>query len=150
MTPAEAQVLLSMAAAFDNRKPDPDAAKAWAAALDDVRFEDARLALIQHFKTSTEYLMPVMIRTAVRKMRAKRIDDHPPLTPPPGLTVLETNQWLKEARRRIGDGETIDSDAAYELKPRVLSDLAALMPTPDKHPTPDDAARAALQGDTHE
>ncbi len=133
MTPAEAQVLLTMASAVDNRKIDDtgDTAKAWAAMLNDVRFEDARLALIQHFKTSTEYLMPVMIRTAVRKMRAKRIDDHPPLTPPPGLTVLETNQWLKEARRRIGDGETIDSDAAYELKPRVLSDLAALMPTPD-------------------
>ena len=132
MTPAEAQVLLTMASAVDNRKIDDtgDTAKAWAAMLDDVRFEDAREALIQHFKTSTDYLMPVMIRTAVRKMRAKRIDDHPPLTPPPGLTVLETNQWLKEARRRIGDGETIDSDAAYELKPRVLSDLAALMPTP--------------------
>lgn len=128
MTPAEAQVLLSMAAAFDNRKPDPDAAKAWAAALDGLPFEDCRVALIEHFKTSTEYLMPVMIRTAVKRMRAKRIEAHPPLTPPPGLDVAETNRWLKEARRRIGDGEQIDSDAAYELKPRNLGDLKQLMP----------------------
>lgn len=130
MTPAEAQVLLTMASSVDNRKIDEtgDTAKAWAAMLEDIRFEDARDALKEHFMTSTEYLMPVMIRTAVKRMRAKRIEAHPPLTPPPGLDVAETNQWLKEARRRIGDGEQIDSDAAYELKPRNLGDLKQLMP----------------------
>lgn len=135
MTPAEAQVLLSMASAFDNRKPDADAAKAWAAALDDLRFEDCRVVLIDHFKTSTEWLMPAMIRAGVKRIRSKRIEDHPPLTPPPDLDPIETAAWLKNARRRIGDGEHIDSDAAYgELKPRDLSDLKALMPKPEKHP----------------
>lgn len=134
MTPAEAQVLLTMASGVDNRKIDEtgDTAKAWAAILDDIRFDDARVALIEHFKTSTEYLMPVMIRTAVKRMRKKRIDDHPPLTPPPDLTPLETIDWLKAARRRIGDGEVIDCDAAYgELKPRHLPELLELMPKPD-------------------
>lgn len=135
MTPAEAQVLLGMASTFDNRKVDPtgDAARAWAAALDGLPFDDCRLAIIEHFKTSTEYLMPVMIRTAVRRMRDKRIADHPPLTPPAGLGVLETNRWLREANARIGSGEVLDTDAAYgELKPRHLPDLLAIMPTPTK------------------
>lgn len=135
MTPAEAQVLLSMASAFDNRKPDADAAKAWAAALDDLRFEDCRVVLIDYFKTSTDWLMPATIRAGVKRIRAKRIEEHPPLTPPPDLDPIETTAWLKAARRRIGDGETVDSDLAYgELKSRDLSDLKALMPKPDDTP----------------
>lgn len=139
MTPAEAQVLLSMASAFDNRKPDADAAKAWSAALDDLRFEDCRVALIAHFKTSNDWLMPAMIRTSVRRMRSSRLEDHPPLTPPPDLTPLQTIAWRKGMNQRVADGEQIDPDAAYgELKPRNLGDLRSLMPTPDA-PADDDA-----------
>jgi hypothetical protein len=146
MTPAEAQVLLSMAAAVDNRKPDADAAKAWAAMLDDLRFEDCRVAVIEHFKTSNDWLMPAMIRTAVKRMRAKRLHDHGPLTPPPDLGTMETLAWRRDADRRIGDGEVIDCDAAYgELKPRNLSELRALMPKPEPAPetTPDEAQEGA-------
>lgn len=130
MTPAEAQVLLGMASTFDNRKVDEtgDAARAWAAALDGLRFEDCRLAIIDHFKTSTEYLMPAMIRVAVRRMRASRIEDHPPLTPPPDLGVIETNEWLGQQRTRIANGEQIDPATYGELKPRHLPDLRAIMP----------------------
>lgn len=127
MSPAEAQVLLSMASAFDNRKPDSDAAKAWSVALDDLRFEDCRLALIDHYRTSTEWLMPAMVRTAVRRMRAKRIADAPQPTPPPGLTPLETNAWLKDARRRIGDGEVVETAGYGELEQRHLPELRALI-----------------------
>lgn len=133
MTPAEAQVLLGMASAYDNRKPDPDAAKAWAAALDDLRFDDCRLALIEHYKTSKEWLMPAMVRQAVKRLRDKRIDEHPVLTPPPDLDPIQTQQWIKDTKRRIGDGEVIDCDAEYgELKPRHLPDLRALMPKPKR------------------
>ncbi len=130
MSPAEAQVLLSMAAAYDNRRPDPDAAKAWAAALDDLRFDDCRVALIQHYRSSTEWLMPAAIRTAVRKLRAKRIDEHPPLTPPPGLDDGQERRWLLEARRRVGDGEVIDSEAAYELVTGEQANFRELLPSP--------------------
>lgn len=129
MTPAEAQVLLSMAAAYDNRKPDPDAAKAWAAALDDLRFEDCREALLAHYRDSTEWLMPAMVRRSVKRLRAARIAEHPPLTPPADLDGDEraTRKWLAAATRRIGDGESLDTDAEYgELKPRHLPDLREL------------------------
>lgn len=131
MTPAEAQILLSMAASIDNRKPDPDVAKAWAAGLDGLNLDDCRAAVVHHIQTSSEWLDPARIRAYVKRMRAKRIAEHPTLTPPPG-SVLEQQAWLKDARRRIGDGESIDSDAGYgELKPRHLPDLRSIMPKPD-------------------
>lgn len=131
MTPAEAQVLLSMCATVDNRKPDEDAARAWAAMLDDLRFDDCRIAVVEHYKTSTEWLMPAKVRADVRRIRARRIAEHPEPIPPPDLSPRETAHWLADVRRRIGDGEQIDPDAAFgELKPRHLSDLRALMPRP--------------------
>lgn len=108
MTPAEAQVLLSMAAAVDNRKPDTDTAKAWAAMLDGLRFEDCRVAIIEHFQTSTEYLMPAMVRASVRRIRNKRLAVAGDLTPPAGLTQAEERAWLGQARRAIGDGVPVD------------------------------------------
>lgn len=130
MTPAEAQVLIAMAAAYDNRKPDPDAAKAWAAALDGLPFDDCRAVVIQHYRTSTDWLMPATIRAGVRRIRNKRIDEHPPLVPPPGLSDIEELAWLGAARRRIGNGEVIDSDAAYELVTGSVRELlAAATPT---------------------
>ena len=133
MTPAEAQVLLSMAAAFDNRKPDADAARAWSAALDGLRFDDCRDALIEHYKTSTDYLMPVLIRTAVRRIRSKRIAEVGDLIPPPGLSELETRQWLRDARRRIGDGETF---TPQQLPPADPPRLRALLTRATQKETP--------------
>lgn len=135
MTPAEAQVLLSMAAAFDNRRPDPDAARAWSAALDGLRFDDCRDALIEHYKTSTDYLMPVLIRTAVRRIRSKRIAEAGALTPPPDLTPVETNRWLAEARSQIANGTPVDqvtTDHGGALTPRNLGDLRAICAPPEE------------------
>jgi hypothetical protein len=133
MTPAEAGVLLAGISHFDNRKPGtPEeadrTATLWAQALHDVSLPDAGQAVTQHFATSTDYLMPAHIRAAVKRIRAKRLEDHPP---------LETNDWLRDARRRVADGQVIDCDQAYgELRPRVLSDLKQLMPAPDHQETP--------------
>lgn len=125
MNPAEAQVLLSMCAAYDNRKPDPDAAKAWAAALQGLRFDDCRQAVIEHYRANDAWLMPSMVRTLVRRIRDKRIADHPPVVPPPGLSDVEELAWLGRTRRRIGDGEVIDSDAAYQLVTGSVRELLA-------------------------
>lgn len=134
MTPAEAQVLLSMAASVDNRKPDPDAAKAWAAMLNGLRLEDCIQAVREHYTDSTEWLMPAMVRTRVKRIRAKRIEEHPPVIPPPGLSDADERRFLAAAHKRIGDSETYDSDAPYgELVrdvPRVRELLAAATPNP--------------------
>lgn len=62
MTFDEAATLLALAAARDNRKPSEAMASAWSEDLDGVPFDLARLAIGQHFRESTEYLMPVHIR----------------------------------------------------------------------------------------
>lgn len=133
MTPTEATGLLAVAAAFDNRKPDEAAAHAFAAALEGLRFDDCRQAIIEHYRTSTDWLMPAMIRTAVRRIRSKRISEHPPLIPPPGLDSREEFNWLADATRRVGDGEVIDTSDLYEPLPdapgRLRQLLAAAEPT---------------------
>lgn len=130
MSPAEAQVLLSMCATVDNRKPDEDAAKAWAAMLDDLRFDDCRVAVIEHYKRSTDWLMPAKVRTDVRRIRAKRITDHAPLLPPPGLDDAEERHWLAGAIKRVGDGEVIDCTYG-ELVTGPSINFRELLPSPD-------------------
>jgi hypothetical protein len=134
MTPAEAQTLLGIAASFDNRKPSEEAAIAWSHALGDLPFADCRDAIVTHYQASSDWLMPARVIVEVKHTRAKRLHDHPPLTPPPELADDPAAQiaWRADANRRIADGEVIDCDAAYgELKPRVLSDLRVLMPAPE-------------------
>jgi hypothetical protein len=136
--PTEAAALLTVAAAFDNRKPDADAAQAWAMALDDLPFADCRDAIVAHYRKTADWLMPAHVITAVRAVRTSRLEDAPVLTPPPGPEgesdaemVARQLVWLKEARRRIANGEVVDCDAGYdELKPRHLPDLRLLLPAP--------------------
>lgn len=109
MNAAEAQALLTVAAAFDNRKPDADSARAWAAALDGLPFADCRDAIVKHYRGSSEWLMPGHVIAAVKQVRAKRIADagHR-LVPPPGLTEPQERAWIGEARRRVADGEAVE------------------------------------------
>lgn len=152
MTPGEATALLSVAAAFDNRKPDADAAIAWSVALGDLPFTDCRDAIVAHYRKTSDWLMPTHVISAVKTIRNSRLEDAPPLTPPPNLDPIETVAWLKDARHRIANGEVVDCDAAYgELKPRVLSDLRELMPAhaedrPVTRLPAADAARAVMHG----
>jgi len=146
MTPAEAQLLLGIAASFDNRKPNEEAAVAWSHALDGIRFIDARDAIVAHYRVSDEWLMPSKVISEVKRIRSKRIAEAGDLTPPPDLTPLETIAWLKAERRRIGDGEEA-ADHYGELTKRHMPDLRRALPTPDD--TDDDPSiRARRQGDT--
>lgn len=85
--------------AFDEYTPD-----AWHVLLADVRAEDAMQGLIELARTSP-FVSPAEIRGQVKRIRSKRIADVGDLIPPPGLSEPETRQWLKTAKRRIGDGE---------------------------------------------
>jgi hypothetical protein len=147
MTPAEAQVLLSMASAYDNRKPDADAAKAWAAALDGLRFDDCRAALIEHYKASAEWLMPSMIRTAVKRMRRDRVLAYGMLPDPPAHLDPDNAAayiaWQKSTRRAIADGEL--PERVVITGPR--RDVASLGLAGKHIPDHIDSARAAKEQD---
>jgi hypothetical protein len=112
---------------------------AWADHLEHVPYDDAKAAA-KEITAKQPFVTIAEILQIVRRIRSSRIEDHPPLTPPPAPPELGPGEdvawqlaWLKGARRRIADGEVIDCDAAYgELKPRHLPDIRALMPAPDK------------------
>ena len=74
---------------FDEFTPD-----AWGLILEDIRFEDAKVAVVEIKKRST-WVDPSDIIREVRKVRAKRIDEHGPITPPADLDRSTSGHgWL--------------------------------------------------------
>jgi hypothetical protein len=138
MTPQEASALLAVAAAFDNRKPDPDAAMAWSLALTGLPFIDCRNAIVDHYRRTTEWLMPAHVLELVKRVRDKRIADHSAeLTPPPECREGDAHRdWLREAKRRLGDGEPVEAIAWTDpdATARHLPDLRRMLPAPAVHP----------------
>ena len=151
MTPAEAAALLTIAAAFDNRKPDEDAAKAWAVALDGYRYEDCREAVVAHFRRSREWLMPVEVIEGVKRIRYDRVQKFGPFDPPGVLDPTkegEYYEWYRTTIRRIADGELTDPSELDPNPPglaaREMPELDGLMPRVD-HSQHAQAARDALR-----
>lgn len=136
MKPTEAAALLTIAAAFDNRKPDPDTAKAWAMALDGYRFEDCRQVIVQHYRESTDWIMPAHVLRAVKRLRKQRLDATPDPIPPADLTPQQTLAWLRDVRRRIADGEHVPDADRGELTERNLPELKALIRNGPQPATP--------------
>ena len=94
--------------AFDQYTPDM-----WAEILADIRFVDAREAVVR-IVTRSPWCSPSDIIAAVREMRAKRIDEFGPITPPADLDPDDTTayrEWWKDVQRQIADGD---------LKPKEL------------------------------
>lgn len=118
MDVTQAALLLTVAASFDNRKPDADAARAWSIALDGIDFDDARAAIIRHFRESTEWLMPAHVITNVKRIERERIAAAPnlyELTPPDRIANLDGEDfdrayliWIKEQARRVRRGLPLD------------------------------------------
>jgi hypothetical protein len=135
MTPTDAAALLTLAAAYDNRKPDKDAAAAWAAALGNLEAPDCQKAIVAHYRESSDWLMPVHIITRVRAMRVERMKAVLNLAPPADLDGLEDDAhtaaylaWLRESCRRLADGETLE-DAPREVVAPPERVLAAIEET---------------------
>lgn len=133
MNRVEVVALLAYAGLRDGRKADDDVAEAWFEDVGDLPFEDCMEAARQHFKDSTEYLMPVHIRATVRTIRAERVRAAGDISDriPAHIEALEGDEhtrqslaWLQEAKRRIGDGEPLDVVAP---RPRTVpTDISAV------------------------
>lgn len=92
--------------AIDEATPD-----AWAVLLEDVRFADAKAALVNVVR-SQPFVSPAEIRSEVKRIRSKRVLDFGPLpAPPAGLTDSEEIDWQRRIVRRIADGEAPEMPA---------------------------------------
>lgn len=107
MNTADAAEALAMCAAYDNRTPTRIAAEAWAAALPDIRVEDVKTAIVDHYGQSREWIMPADIATAVRVIRARRLADASTPQPPETIDpddVPKMLAWTRARNAAIGDG----------------------------------------------
>lgn len=81
LTPQEVGSLLTAAACYDNRQPNPDLLRAWveAAARGRWEYREALDAVHEHYAHTTDYLMPGHITVALKHRRA---------LPPPSIASL--------------------------------------------------------------
>lgn len=65
--------LLALISSTDGRKLGRHTPAAWMEILGDYEYADCRAAVIEHFRTSTDWLTPAHIVRAVKAQRGKRL-----------------------------------------------------------------------------
>ncbi len=125
MKPTEAVTLCRyVKAACPQQTIDEYTPQAWTDLLGDLRLTDAMEAA-RNLGQRQHFIDPADLRTEVRRIRNRRIDEHPPIDPPVPMTPYELNSWLKTTRQRIADGETIEQ---AELPARDVRELLTSNP----------------------
>jgi hypothetical protein len=120
ITPADASELLTIAAAFDRRTIGRADAIAWADALHDLDLRDCADAIRAHFRESTDYLMPVHVRTGVRAIRAERLRRYGRNEPEyDGNDVAGGLEAIREHNRRVAAGEITEPPKQLSGGPRA-------------------------------
>jgi 5,10-methenyltetrahydromethanopterin hydrogenase len=127
MKPSEAAELLSLAAAWDDRKVTSEKAKAWAESLAGLDPQDCAEAIRAHFADSTEYLMPAHIKAGVKKIRNDRIKAaNSALLEPHDVDPDDVVRYLaagRARRRMIAAGQDVDTPPEIEGAKRPVEQL---------------------------
>lgn len=72
MNRPEVVVLLTLAGTYDYRKVGDADVESWHLALGDVDFDDAKNAVVRHYREFTDRLMPAHVRNGVKVIRDER------------------------------------------------------------------------------
>lgn len=114
MNAKEAGDLLAKCASYDRRTTGEADIIAWLQALGDLSYRDCEAAVVAHYADSTDWIMPAHIRHRVKEIRRIRLQDTEIPAPPPELlnNPPAYRAWLREAARRIADGEPADPPQA--------------------------------------
>lgn len=124
MNASETALLLSLAAAFDQRTIGEADVLAWADLLAGVAYPDAQAVVKAHYATKRDRVMPVDVIDGVRKIRAERIARHEhELCPPPGLDGAGYRDWLRQSRQEIADGTWQPPEAPPVVGGRELPEI---------------------------
>lgn len=146
MTPIEAAALcrftkaLCPQQAIDEYTPD-----AWHLALGDLRFEDAKTAVVTAAQKSP-FVAPAEIRAEVRALRNGRLTSFGPLPNPPAELADDPEreiEWRRTITRRIADGQPVERPVEVEApSPEHTARLAELTRGAFREvPAEDDALR---------
>ena len=134
MNLAEATAIVGTVKALcPSQQMDKYTPAAWEMALFDVSAADAaealrRLARRESQPGDSRYIETGHIRGEVARLRQERIDKHPHVEPPSGLTPAQFLAWHRDIRERIANGERIEQPA---LEPRPMPELASLLKSVD-------------------
>ena len=132
MKRSEAALLLAKISAYDRRTVGDADIEAWAEVLpEDMPLADALDAVRDHFRSSTEFLMPLHLIDAVRSIRQGRLRaaGTPPI--PGGLDWKQEKAWRQLWCNAVKDGEsaedaTVIADQAMHITPmEEIADHAA-------------------------
>ncbi len=135
MTPSDAVAIARYIRAHFPQQPiDEYTSEALAELLAPYPATDARAAVLAIADRGEHWCSPTDVRAEVRRIRAKRIEQHPPLVPPPGLSDREELAWIARARTAIGNGAVIDCDANYQLVSGSVRELLAATETTKEMP----------------
>lgn len=114
MTRDEVIDLLTIVAATDKRTVGRSDVTLWCGYVGDLEFDDAKTAVIEHYRSTRDWLMPVDVRTRVHGMRTARMAGV--RLEAPGVDPDDTAAYLAARRtqiaavasgrgvRQIGDG----------------------------------------------
>jgi len=94
MTPKETSDLLGLIATVDNRLVDDATVYHWAEILADLSYADCRTAVVEHRRTSADYLQPIHVRRL-----AERLD--------------------RDRRRAVREAREAEQQRALEAQPRT-------------------------------
>lgn len=108
-------MLLTVAASFDRRTITDEDATAWAAALPEVDFAQARDAVVGHYRDERSWVMPADILRRVRIVRRDNITGADYVSPPSVLAddPGREQEWLRLYRWRVGAGDTTDAAQTF-------------------------------------
>lgn len=81
MKKSEVHKLLTIASAFDNRRPTDEQLEAWFSVIGHLDYSDAEIAVRNHFRDSTDWMLPAHIVHGVASIQAARAWEPPELTP---------------------------------------------------------------------
>lgn len=101
MNASEAAILLGVCAAYDRRTVGEIDAMAWAEALADIRLDDAKIAVVHHYRDSDRWIMPAHVRQIVKDHRRARLAHE--VMPAPDPTLAENALAYKAALDRSID-----------------------------------------------
>lgn len=112
MNLAETNDLLTLIATYDNRRFDDATVVAWQPILANLRFDDCRAAVVEHFATSEKYLMPVHVRLGARDRARRRHEIENRLAiraeledPSRGDRSEATRELIRRLRDSLPDGD---------------------------------------------
>lgn len=95
---------------YDKREATDADIKAWLAAVGDLDFEDARMAIVGHYRDTDAWLMPVHVRRRVAQIRAERLQRAPTGPPSEDLAVIDNpGAYLRALRSQIARGASSDT-----------------------------------------